>query len=79
MKGLLYLSASELASLDISNDDVIASIEHLIRGRSQSQAWNAPKAVITPPDGRYMKALLSAADDPPYIAVQSPVLTPRHS
>lgn len=79
MKGLLYLSASELASLDISNDDVIASIEHLIRGRSQSQAWNAPKAVITPPDGRYMTAMLSAADDPPYMAVKSLVLNPRNS
>ncbi|MBX9916492.1 MAG: ornithine cyclodeaminase family protein, partial [Nitrosomonas sp.] len=34
------------------------------------------KAVITPPDGRYMMATLAAADDPPFLAVKALVLNP---
>lgn len=76
---LPYLSASDLQALDITTEEVIASIEHLIRGRKQSQSWNAPKAVLTPGDGRYMSAMLSAADDPPFMAVKSLLLNPRNS
>jgi hypothetical protein len=32
---------------------VVESIERVIRARSRARAWNAPKAVIQPPDGRY--------------------------
>lgn len=77
-ESLLYLSKSTLEALEITTDEVVASIEQLIRGRHESQVWNAPKAIITPPDGRYMTAMLSAADDPPYLAVKSLVLNPRN-
>ena len=77
-ESLLYLSRSTLEALDITTAEVVASIEHLIRGRGQSRAWNAPKSVITPPDGRYMMATLSASDDPPYMAVKSLILNPRN-
>src|SRR4030095_10770618 len=77
-RGLQYLSHSDLESLQITPADVIESIEHLIRGRSKSQVWNAPKAVIQPPDGRYMMAALCAADDPPFLAVKSRILNPRN-
>src|SRR4030095_2019177 len=77
-RGLQYLSHSDLESLHITPADVIESIEHLIRGRSKSQVWNAPKAVIQPPDGRYMMAALCAADDPPFLAVKSAILNPRN-
>lgn len=77
-ENLLYLSRRTLESLTVTTADVIESIEHLLRGRRQSQVWNAPKAVITPPDGRYMMATLSAADDPPFLAVKSLVLNPRN-
>lgn len=75
---LLYLSHRMLEGLAVSTGDVIDSIEHLIRGRSRAQVWNAPKAVMLPPDGRYMMAALCAADDPPYLAVKSAVLNPRN-
>ena len=75
---LPYLSRSELESLSISTDEVVSKIEHLIKGTFESRAWNAPKMVITPPDGRYMMATLSASDDPPFLAVKSLVLNPRN-
>jgi hypothetical protein len=65
---LLCLSRKTLEGLALTTDEVIESIEHAIRGRSRAQAWNAPKAVIQPPAGRYMVATLSAADDPPFLA-----------
>jgi ornithine cyclodeaminase/alanine dehydrogenase-like protein (mu-crystallin family) len=77
-EGLLYLSRSTLEGLDLHTEDVVESIEHLILGRSRSKVWNAPKAVIKPPDGRYMMATLSAADDPPFLAVKSLIINPRN-
>ena len=77
-KHILYLSHSTLEGLALSTEDVVKSIEHLIRGRSRSKVWNAPKAVIKPPDGRYMMATLSAADDPPFLAVKSLIINPRN-
>jgi hypothetical protein len=75
---LFYLSQRTLQGLALNPHDVIESIEHLIRGRSQAPVWNAPKAVIQPPDGRYMMAALSVADDPPFLAVKSAILNPRN-
>jgi len=75
---LLYLSHSVLQDLALTTEEVIASIEHLIRGRARGTMWNAPKAVIQPPDGRYMMATLSAADDPPFLAVKSAILNPHN-
>ena len=75
---LLYLSHSTLASLALTTEEVTASIEHLIHGRSQERMWNAPKAVIMPPDGRYMMSTLAAADDPPFLAVKSLILNARN-
>ena len=75
---LPYLSRSELESMSISTDDVVSTIEGLIKGSVESRAWNAPKMVITPPDGRYMMATLSASDDPPFLAVKSLGLNPKN-
>lgn len=73
-----YLSQTVLAGLQLTYQEVIDSIEHLIHGRNQSQVWNAPKAVITPPDGRYMMATLAAANDPPFLAVKTLLLNPEN-
>ncbi|MDH3602349.1 MAG: hypothetical protein OEU26_22270 [Candidatus Tectomicrobia bacterium] len=77
-ESILYLSHSTLEGLALTTQEVVDSIEHLIHGRSQSKVWNAPKSVILPPDGRYMMATLSAADDPPFLAVKSLLLNPRN-
>ena len=71
-----YLSQSSLQNLQLTTEDVVASIEQLIVDRNRQQVWNAPTAVITPPDGRYMMATLAAADDPPFLAVKALVLNP---
>lgn len=76
LSGIHYLSHDVLQSLHLSANDVVASIEQLILGKQQQRVWNAPKAVITPPDGRYMMATLAAADDPPFLAVKALVLNP---
>jgi ornithine cyclodeaminase/alanine dehydrogenase len=74
--GIRYLSWDLLQSLQLTPQQIALSIERLLLGRKRQQAWNAPKAVITPPDGRYMMATLAAADDPPFLAVKALVLNP---
>jgi ornithine cyclodeaminase/alanine dehydrogenase len=76
---ILYLSEATLAGLDITTQEAIESIENLIHGRARSKAWSAPKAVIQPPDGRYMMAALAVADDPPLLAVKTVVLNPKNT
>lgn len=71
-----YLTSDLLQSLQLSPQEIALSIEHLLLGQKRQQAWNAPKAVITPPDGQYMMATLAAADDPPFLAVKALVLNP---
>jgi ornithine cyclodeaminase/alanine dehydrogenase-like protein (mu-crystallin family) len=75
---LPYLSGSKLATMSISTEEVVSTIEGLINDTVESRAWNAPKMVITPPDGRYMMATLSASDDPPFLAVKSLLLNPKN-
>ncbi len=75
---LVHLSADALDRLELTGAEIVASIEHLIEGRTEGRVWNAPKATVTPPDGRYMMATLAAADDPPFLAVKSLVLNPRN-
>ena len=73
-----YLSRETLESLPISTSDVVARIERLLHGQRRSRVWTAPKSLILPPDGRYMMATLSAADDPPFLVVKSLVMNPRN-
>ncbi|WP_293006225.1 ornithine cyclodeaminase family protein [Nitrosomonas sp.] len=76
LPSIRYLSQSSLQDLQLTIHDVTACIEHLLFAKTQQKAWNAPKAVITPPDDRYMMATLAAADDPPFLAVKALVLNP---
>lgn len=75
---LINLPRRVLESLKISTEDVVQSIEHLLRGRMCEQVWNAPKAVVQPPDGRYMMAALCASDDPALMAVKTLILNPAN-
>ena len=75
----LYLSGARLDALGITAQDVIASIEHLIEGQARGEVWNAPKAVILPPDGRYVMGTLAAADDPPYMVMKSLIVNPGNA
>lgn len=70
----LHLSRDTLENLDISTNEVLESIERLIRGATDSKAWHTPKSVILPPDGRYMMSTLSASDDPGFLAVKAVIV-----
>ena len=73
-----YLSQESLLDLGITTGDVIESIEKLIIASAQGSVWSAPKAVIQPPDGRYMMAALAAMDNPSLLAVKTVVLNPQN-
>ena len=75
---LPHLSYEDCTQLGVTTADVVKSIEELILARAENKMWNAPKAVIQPPDGRYMMAALAACTDPPLLAVKSVVLNPRN-
>ena len=78
MEGPRYLSPAALDGLELSTTEIVESIEALLRSAKQFRAWSAPKPVIKPPDGRYLMATLSAADDPPFMAVKALLLNPRN-
>ncbi len=73
---LLYLPEPVLDELGITTDEVVDRMERLFLGQAQKTAWNAPKGVILPGDGRYVMSTLSTALDPPFVAVKSVVLNP---
>ena len=75
---LRHLSYEDCEQLGVTTADVVKSIEDLILARAEDRMWNAPKAVILPPDGRYLMAALAACADPPLLAVKSVVLNPRN-
>lgn len=74
MTEIPHLTEATLQGLEISTQDVIAMMERVIIGAQNGSVWAAPKAVILPPDGRYMMATLAAMDDPPLVATKSLVL-----
>lgn len=78
-RNFIYLSEPTLAGLGITAKEAVAAIEHLIRGQGDGKVWSAPKAVVQPPDGRYLMATLAAADDPPLMSVKSLIHNPANA
>ena len=77
-RNFLYLSETALAGLGITTKEAVDAIEHLIRGQGEDKVWSAPKAVVQPPDGRYLLATLAAADEPPLMSVKSLLTNPAN-
>ena len=77
-RNFLYLSETALAGLGITTKEAVDAIEHLIRGQGEDKVWSAPKAVVQPPDGRYLMATLAAADEPPLMSVKSLLINPAN-
>ena len=75
---IAYLAQEDLAGLDITTVEVIDGIEKFIFDAAKAKVWSAPKAVILPPDGRYIMAALAASDEPALLAVKTLVLNPRN-
>lgn len=73
-----HLSEAHLLSFDISAREIVKMLKHLLTGAAASQVWSAPKAVILPPDGRYIMSTLAAMSDPPLVATKSLVLNERN-
>ena len=74
-----YLSEKILERLGITTTDVIESIESAIHGVAAGKVWSVPKAVMLPPDGRYMMAALAAMDEPSLLTVKTVVMNPRNT
>ncbi len=75
---ILFLSGTTLAGLGITVDDMVDRIEDLFRSQAEAKVWNAPKAVIQPPDDRYMMATLSVASEPSLLTVKTVTLNPAN-
>ena len=73
-----YLSEKILERLGITTADVVEAIEASIRGIDAGTVWSAPKAVMLPPDGRYMMAALAAMDEPSLLTVKTVVMNPHN-
>jgi ornithine cyclodeaminase/alanine dehydrogenase len=73
-----FLSHDELSSLDVSGAEAMDAVERLMRARHEGRMWNAPKAALLVPDGRFSMATLAISDDPPLVAVKSLLLNPRN-
>lgn len=76
---MLHLSEETLRALGVTSADMVAALEDVIRQSEANRAWAAPKAVLSPPDGRYVMATLAALADPPLVATKSLVLNARNS
>lgn len=74
----MYLSREALDSLGITAREAADAVESLIKRHAMKQAWAAPKVAITTPDGRYLNAMLAAADDPALIMVKAAALHPQN-
>jgi len=74
MHSIPHISEADLNGFNIKAHDIIAMIEHAIRGAEAGTVWAAPKAVIDPPDSRYIMATLGVMDEPPIVATKSLVL-----
>ena len=69
-----HYDATALAALNLTAQDIIAMLQKLIRGAADGTVHAAPKAALTPPDGRYIMATLAAMDSPPIAVTKSLVL-----
>lgn len=73
-----HLSKKTLEGLDIGFDEVVASMEHLVKMQAKGRVWVAPKTNMEASDNRYMMATLAAADDPPFMAVKALLINPAN-
>jgi ornithine cyclodeaminase/alanine dehydrogenase len=72
-----FLSEADLEALDIGAGQITDMLARVIDGAARGTVQAAPKAVLLPPDGRYIMATLAAMDDPALVATKSLVLNER--
>lgn len=65
MGQLLYLSASAIAELALSPDEVRESVESVFRESAAKKAWSPPKTTISLGPGHFLQTLVAARHDPP--------------
>jgi ornithine cyclodeaminase/alanine dehydrogenase-like protein (mu-crystallin family) len=75
----LALPDERLAALGITTAEVIGAIERAVAAKAAGRLWTTPKSALLPGDGRYMMTTLSAADEPPLIAVKAVMVSPRNA
>lgn len=74
-----HLSHDDLEGLNVTAAQITAMLGQVIRDSQSGTVWAAPKAVLLPPDGRYIMATLAAMQSPPLVATKSLVLNERNS
>ena len=74
----LYLDEGDLSRLPIHTDEVVQSLENLVRREGDASLWAPSKTSVSLPDGRYLMAGVAAMDDPSVMAVKSLVLNPAN-
>jgi ornithine cyclodeaminase/alanine dehydrogenase len=79
MADLLYLARAELEGLGLTAQDMTGMLARLLRGRASGDTVNKPKSAINRPDGRLFMAMLSSAEDPPYMAIKCLGLSPANA
>lgn len=70
----LRLSEETLGALGVGFGDVAREIEAMLREREQGRVYWADKAILRPPDGRYIMSVMAAAEDPPLLVVKTVVV-----
>ncbi len=73
---MLFLREQDLEGLGITTAEAVRAIEDLIHGHAAGKVRWAPKASVTPGDGRFLMATLAVSDEPPVMAVKSLLLSP---
>jgi ornithine cyclodeaminase/alanine dehydrogenase-like protein (mu-crystallin family) len=76
---LPYLPRAYLEQLQISTTDIVAEVEHQIKGQRSGQVWCAPKAAVWPGDDRFVMATLGIATEPNIVATKALVLNPHNA
>lgn len=76
---LPFLDEPALEALGLSAAEITDMLSRVIAGAGQERVQAAPKAVLLPPDGRYIMATLAALDEPPLVATKTVVLNARNS
>ena len=76
---ILYLSRRDVGRLGVSASEIADRLETLLLAERAGDAWEAPKAAISPGDGRLSLALLSAARTPSLSVLKTIGLSPANT
>ena len=75
---VVFMSDHSLARLGITTWEVVEGIEKTLQAKARGTVWTAPKASVSPGDGRYIMTTLGASDEHRVIVAKSVMFNPRN-